>query len=140
MSKVGQHRVADLVDPVQVLNDIDRRGLAGQRRGIDQRSQPPPPRIRIDLGQLHLGISDAHQVIEEHHVLRVGIGDFGPHLDPGSRGVQITHPGGCTQQPRHDVKRDVTGVRFAEGSEHLDTPGRCHCGDLAHQAALADAG
>ena len=31
------------------------------------------------------------------------------------------------------------GVRLAEGGEHLDTPGGCHRGDLAHQTALADA-
>ena len=53
-------------------------------------------------------------------------------------GVQITHAGGCAQQPRHGVKRDVAGVRFAERSEHVDTRARRHRGDLAHQTTLAD--
>ncbi len=30
--EVAQHRLAGLIDPVCVLNDIDRRGLSGQRR------------------------------------------------------------------------------------------------------------
>ena len=47
--EVGQHRLADLIDPMGVLNDIDRRGFAGQRRGIHQRGQPPPTSIGIDL-------------------------------------------------------------------------------------------
>jgi hypothetical protein len=104
------YRLADLIDPVRVLDDIDRWDLAGQRGGIDQRRQPPPPGIRIDLGQLHLGIGDAQQVIEQHQVLGLGIGHPGPYLRAGGWAVQITHAGGCTQQSRHDVKRDVTGV------------------------------
>ena len=28
--EIGQHRLADLIDPMGVLNDIDRRGFAGQ--------------------------------------------------------------------------------------------------------------
>jgi hypothetical protein len=57
--ELRQHRLADLIDPVHVLNDIDRRGFAGQRRGIDQRGQPPPTGIGIDYGQGNLGIGDA---------------------------------------------------------------------------------
>ena len=30
--ELGQHRLADLIDPMGVLDDIDRRGFAGQRR------------------------------------------------------------------------------------------------------------
>ena len=30
--EVGQHRLADLVDPVRVLDDVDRRGLPGPAR------------------------------------------------------------------------------------------------------------
>ena len=46
--EIGQHRLADLIDPMGVLNDIDRRGLAGQRGRIHQRGQPPPTGIGIN--------------------------------------------------------------------------------------------
>ncbi len=62
--EIGQHRLADLIDPMGVLNDIDRRGFPGQRRGIHQRGQPPPTSIRIDLRQSNIGIGDAQQVIK----------------------------------------------------------------------------
>jgi hypothetical protein len=35
-----------------VFDDIDRCGVPGQGCAIDQRSQPPTPRIRVDLRQL----------------------------------------------------------------------------------------
>ena len=57
---------------------------AGQRRGVDQRGQPAPPRIRIDRGQRHVGVGDAQQIIEQQQILRVGIRDSFP--DPGPRG------------------------------------------------------
>jgi hypothetical protein len=63
--ELGQHRLADLIDPVRVLDHKDRWFGAGQRHGIDQRRQPPPPRIRIDLRQLHIGIGDAQQAFAQ---------------------------------------------------------------------------
>ena len=102
--ELGQHRLADLIDPVRVLNDIDRWGVAGQRGGIDQRGQPPPPGIGIDLGQLHLGIGDAQQVIEEQQVLGVCVRHPGAHSLTSGRAIQITHTDGCPQQPRHDME------------------------------------
>jgi hypothetical protein len=114
--------------------------LAGQRRGIDQRGQPPPPRVGVDCRQRDVGIGDAQQVIEEQHVIRLGVGHPGPHLRAGFRGIQIGHPEARTQHPPHQIERDVARVRFAEGGEHVDTTGRCHGGDLARQTALADAG
>ncbi len=67
--------------------------------------------------------------------------DGGSIFMTGSIGriVEAAHASGSTQQPRHDVEGNVRGMRFAEGGEHLDTPGCCHCGDLARQTALADA-
>ena len=53
--------------------------------------------------------------------------------------VEIAHAGGRAQQPRHHVKGDVAGVRFAEGGEHLDTAACGQRGDFTHQAGFADA-
>src|ERR1700741_1265505 len=49
----------------------------GQLGGIDQRGQPPPPRIGVDLGQLPLGIGDAQQLIEQQQILWISVGDPG---------------------------------------------------------------
>jgi hypothetical protein len=49
---------------VRILDHVQRRLGAGQRRGIHHRGQPPPTSIRIDLWQLHIGIGDAKQVIK----------------------------------------------------------------------------
>ena len=71
--EVGQHRLADRIDPVRILDDEQRRFGARQRRGVDQCGQPAPPRIRVDLGQRHVGVGDAEQIIEQQQILRVGI-------------------------------------------------------------------
>ena len=73
--ELGEHGFADLVDPVGVLDDIDHPGFAGQRGGVDQRGQPPPPGIGIDLGQRDLRVGDAQQILEQQHVLGVSFGD-----------------------------------------------------------------
>ena len=80
--KGGEHGFADLVDPVRILHDEDRRFGAGQLGGVDQRGQPPSSRIGVDLGQLDIGIGDARQVIKQHEVLRIGVGNLRPHLCP----------------------------------------------------------
>ena len=47
--EVGQHRLADIVDPVRVLDDIHRRLIASERGGVDQSGQSPPAGIRFDV-------------------------------------------------------------------------------------------
>jgi hypothetical protein len=101
----GEHRLADLVNPVRVLDNKDRRFGAGQRRGIDQRRQPPPPRIRVDLRQLHIGIGDAHQVVKQQQVLRLRIGSHIAHPVAGSPRVQTFDAGSRPQQACDSMKR-----------------------------------
>ncbi len=90
-----------------ILNDIDCWGLAGQRGGIHQRGQPPPPGIGIDCRESDIGIGDAQQVVEEQQVLRLRVGNPRPYLCTGGWAVQIAHAAGCTQQPRHDMEGNV---------------------------------
>ena len=137
--EIGQHRLADLIDPMGVLNDIDRRGLAGQRGGIHQRGQPPPTRIRINPRKRHIRVGDAQQVIEQHQILGVCVGNLGAHSIAGGLLVKTLDAGGRAQQPRHGMEGDLAGVRLAEGGEHLHTTGARHRRHLAHQTALADA-
>ena len=103
--EVGQHRLADRIDPVRVLDDEQRRCGARQPRGVDQCGQPAPPRIRVDLGQRHLGVGDAQQIIQQQQILRVGIRHVarGPgSARPGRRGRRSR----CrAQQPRSPHER-----------------------------------
>ncbi|BDB40678.1 hypothetical protein IWGMT90018_11240 [Mycobacterium kiyosense] len=137
--KVGEQGLADPVDPVHVFDDEDGGGMPGQRRGIDQRGQPPSPSIRIDLGQPHLRVGDAQQVLQQQHIRGGRVGYQCPDSGPGGRIVEAVDAGGGAQQPRHDPERDVARVRVAAGGEHLDPAGRCRRAHLARQAALADA-
>ncbi len=124
---------------MHVLDDVHPRGLTGQRDGVDQRRQPPPPGIRGDVGQPHRGVTDAQKVIEQQQVFRVGVGDLGSHARPGSPIVEIGHPQAVAQQPGHHVKRDVAGVGLAVGGEHRHIAARRERCGFADQSALADA-
>src|SRR6476659_5325502 len=44
----------------------------------------------------------------------------------------------AARQPRDGMEGDLTGMRLAECSEHLNTTRRCHGRKLAHQTALPD--
>ena len=103
---------------MRVLYHAERQAFPGHRDGIHVRGQPPPQGIRIDLGQLHIGIGDAHQVIEERQVLRVCIANLGIDLRSGGMRVKTLDAGGRAQQPCHDVEGDLAGVRFTKGGEH----------------------
>ncbi len=80
------------------------------------------------------------KVLEEQYVFGIGVRIQPPQQGPGLLGVKMLDAGGCPQQPCHGVEGHLGGVGFAVGREHLDAPGCGQCGDLAHQAALADPG
>ena len=136
----SQHRLAYLVDPVRVLDNKDRRFGAGQRRRIDQRRQPPPPRIRGDLRQLHIGVGDAQQVIDQQQILGVCLGNAVAHPIASGLPVKPLDAVDHAQQPCHDMERDLAGVRLAEGGEYVGATATRQHRHVAHQAALADAG
>ena len=104
--EVGQHRLADRIDPVRILDDEQRRFGARQRCRVDQCGQPAPPRIRVDLGQRHIGVGDAEQIIEQQQILRVGIRKLFP--DPGAGGwvVEVGH---AASPPAAAASRHGTG-------------------------------
>ena len=76
--------------------------------------QPPSPRVRADLGGRRVGVSDAHQVIEQQHIVIGGIGDLVAHLCARRLIVELGYSGGFAQQPRRHKKGDIAGVRLAE--------------------------
>ena len=108
---VRSARIDSLTSSIQCASSIHASARpSGHRDGIHELGQPLPPGIRIDLGQLHIGIGDAHQVIEERQVLRVCIANLGIDLRSGGMRVKTLDAGGRAQQPRHDVEGDLAGV------------------------------
>ncbi len=67
--EIGQHGVADVVDPVGVFDDVDGGSGAGQRGGVDQAGEAAPSRVGVDFGCSRLGVSDAEQVVEQQQVV-----------------------------------------------------------------------
>ena len=67
------------------------------------------------------------------------MGNPGAHLVAGSLPIKTVDTGGRAQQPRDGMEGDLTGVRLAEGGEHLDTASGRHRRDFTHETALANA-
>jgi hypothetical protein len=44
---LGHHRLANLIDPMHVLEDVDRRFGLRQRGRVDERGQPMALRLRV---------------------------------------------------------------------------------------------
>jgi hypothetical protein len=137
--KICEQRLADLVDPMRVLHDVNRRGFSGQRSGVHHCSQPAPTRIGIDPRKRGLGIADTEQILKEQRVLGLGVRKLTP--DKGACGfyVQTVDAGGSAHQARHDMEWDLAGVRLAESGEHLHTALSSHRCNLSGQSALTNA-
>ena len=135
----GEQRLAAFIDPMRVLDDVERRFGARQRHGVDQGGQPAPPRIRVDLGQLHIGVGDAEQIIEQQQILRVGIRNLFADPRAGGSAVEVSHAGARPQQPGDHTEGDVAGVGFAERPIHLDAATGRQRGGFPGNPGLADA-
>ena len=61
--EIGQHRLADLIDPMGVLNDIDRRDLraneAAFTKAVNRRR-----RASGSMSEGNIGVGDAQQIIK----------------------------------------------------------------------------
>ena len=117
--------------------DIDDRISTGQRDRIQQRGQPPPPRIRINRGQRRIRVGDAQQIIEQQQILRVCI------REPAPAPWRPAHRRRLRRQHLRSSRATAwngtsAGMRLAEGRKHLRTAARA-TPHLAHQTALADA-
>ena len=110
LEEIGQHQLACLVDPVRILDDVDRRALARQSGGVHQRGQPPPTSVGVDCGYSGARVDDAEQVIEQRHVLRVCIWKLASDPGAGRLPIETLDAGHRPQQARHGMKWDLAGV------------------------------
>jgi hypothetical protein len=136
--KVGQHRLADFVDPVGIFDQVQCRLRPGDRCGIHQRREPAPPGIGLDVGQFDVGIGDAEQVVQQQQIFGVGAGNSGADACTSLLAVEVVHAQPGAQQPRYRVEWDVDGMGFAVGGEHLHAAVAGQCSRFANDAALAD--
>jgi hypothetical protein len=137
--ETSEHGLADLIDPVGVLDDVDRRCGAGQRHRVDQRAQPPPPRVRIDVRQRHIPVTNAQQVIKQHHILGIGVGNLCMHPCPRGLIVEIGYSADRAQQPRRCMERNLMGMRLAKGRKNLDATTFRERHRLTDESALTNA-
>src|SRR5882757_9180124 len=83
--EVGKQRLADAVNPLSVVNDVNRGRLAGQRNTLDEVDKATAPGVRIDIGTRVA--ADAEQVIEQKQILGgAGLGDLAANLCPSLLG------------------------------------------------------
>jgi hypothetical protein len=75
-----------------------------------QRGQSPPPRIRVDLRQCHLGIGDAQQVMQKQQVLGVCVGNAVAHSIASTLPAKPLDAEGSAQQPCDGMEVDLVGV------------------------------
>jgi hypothetical protein len=136
--ELGQHRLADIIDPMHVLDDIHGRSRTSQGRGVDQPRQPPPAGIRIDVGNGDAGVPDAEQVIEQDDVFGVCIGYLRPDPRPRRSMVEVVHPEYRAQQPRHHLERNPARMGLAESRKHLNAKPCRHHRQLTDNTALTD--
>ena len=138
--EVGEQRLADAVDPLHILDEVNRRRGAGQRHGFDELNKTTTPGVRIDNGTRHFGVARAQQVIEQLQILRPGLGDLAAHPGPGLLRRKADDAEDRSQQPGDHLQRDVAGVGFAVRDEHLEAAAPRDRDGLTDQPCLADAG
>src|SRR4029077_18768261 len=61
-----------------------------------------------------------------------------PQSIPGDLCIKTFNSGGRTQELSDRIERNLAGVGFAEGGEHLDSTCYGHSRNLAHQTAFTD--
>jgi hypothetical protein len=83
--EVSQHRLADLVDPMDVIDDEQRRLRTREGGRVDQRRQPTPARVGIDVGRLDARLVNAQEVVDQQQILGIGVGLSVATLLAGSR-------------------------------------------------------
>ena len=76
--EVGQHRLADLIDPVRILDDEQRRLVRASAAALISAVNRRRRASGSICGQRHIGVGDAQQIVEQQQILRVGIGNVGP--------------------------------------------------------------
>ena len=119
--EVSEHRVADVVDPVRVLDDVDGGCGAGQRGRVDQAGEASSSRVRVDRRvpvSPGLGCRADRRAAAGRRRRRCRVcarTRVARRLGVGAVDAEYR-----AQQTGDGVKGDVARVGFAVGGEHLD--------------------
>ena len=135
-SEGGEQLLADAVNPLSVLNDVNRRCRARQRNTFDEVDKTTTSGVRIDV-RTRAG-ADAEQVIEQEQILRAGLGDLAADPRPSLLSCDTDNAENRAQQPGDHMQRDVASVGFAVSDEYLETTTSRSCYRLADQPGLSD--
>ena len=142
--QLGQHRVARLVHPVQVLDHQHHRvaTVGGVDQAADDPAQRPCPRLRAHLRHRAVGVGDAEEVEDQRQLLdqlrieqQRASGDLlaGDALRVAIADAEV---GAQHLQDRHQWDRAPMGLRLC--LEDLEPPLAAAPGELVADAALAD--
>ena len=149
--EVGEHRLAHLVDPVHILDEVERRFGAGQRRGVDQCGQPAPPGIRVDFGQCTSGSATPSRSSSSTRSSGSASGNLSPHpaRAAGLRGRPCRSPPAAAASPHGTECRWRGTRRRPKTPRPRDRPraprppepsGSCRCPAAHHVDDTAAAG
>ncbi len=146
LDQVGQHPLAALVDPVQVL-DHDHDRVAPHRRArqpADDPAQRPLPRLAADLRRWPVGIGDTEEVEQQRQVAsEVGIEQQRPPGDPFAgrpRRFALADPEVGAQHLQHRHERDRLAVGLSLRLEDLELGLAAALRELVAEPALAGTG
>ena len=138
--ELGNHRLADLIDPVRVFDDVNRRCGSGDRCGVEERREATPACVGINGRQRGFAVTNAEQVVEQNEVFSIGSLHDGTDVGPRGLVLEAAYREDVTQQACGRVERDLGGVRFAVRRENLNGPASGDRSDLPCHAALANSG
>ena len=136
--------MASLASSIQCTSSITytRRRGPGQGGGVQQRGQPAPPRIGGDGGQRDCGVTDPEQIVQQQQVLWVRRRGCGSRTCARAASlVESLTPNTVRSRRATTMERDLAGMGFAVGGEHLDAAAGSQSSRASpHDPALADTG
>ena len=120
--ELGQHRLADLIDPVRILNDVEPPARCGPtRRRSPARSTAADAHPDRSRAAPRPDRAMPSRSSKQHHILGVCVGNLCAH--PCARGLQRqdrSTPVAARSSRATSMERNLTGMRLAEGRKHLD--------------------
>ena len=136
----GEHGLTGLVDPVHILDDVQRRCRTCEGGGLQQDSQSALAGIGEIVGRTTSGSPIPIRSFSNSRSSGFAFGISkrnGARAASGARSTYREHR--SQQQGEHSIRR-LARMRLTERGVHLDAPGIGQLGRIADSPALANAG